>query len=392
MAKPPGGGRAPQPRRPAGAAGGRGGQWSPKPAADPPSSGGMHLGEDGAHDPLAPVDVQEPHSGRQPTRRPGGPSKLKLAGPRVYGRRLQVTVRRDPDPGAWVNPTMFGDETFRTLSDTPWEQGGAEEAKGLHAQVFVDMLNAGDARPCPEHAQAALRGTQEAGLKWAGSGWSIAQRYEQGSADCAMLEMAAATRAETYFRDRLLLWGGALSGPGLRNDYPILSTYVFPAELWGGGLWQGEDGRLMERLAMLEDNTGRSVMDRWWQVCEDTHPIRSGIQLPVFLLKNPDLDETVKKQCFGMLELAAQNRSGNSDWVKLLQRIANAEHEDCRFSDTVLSILRHYGRDNYHPVKDTIANALTRVRRLGWYPDSELVTSDAIKAEIDQHFGSEAYR
>ena len=392
MEKPPGAGTAPQPRRPAGALAGRGGQWSPKPVADMPAGGGVTLGEDGASDQPAAVDIHERRrGGRRPGRRNAETAKLKLAGPRVDGRRLQVTVRRDPDTGAWVNPTMFGDETFRMLSDAPWDQGGAEEAKGLHAQVFVDMLNAGDALPCPEHAKAALIGTQEAGYKWAG--WGSPNRAGQVSRGRDVLEIAAATRAEIYFRDRLLLWSSALPETAINCDTPIIHSYDLHAAFWGGNLWLGEDGRLLERLVMLEDNNGRSVMDRSWRGYEALPRHDEGLQLPVCLLRATDLDPAVKRQCFKMLELARQiSDNATLDWVTLFWRALGSGRADRRFSDTVISILRHYKNGNYHPVKGDIVTALIRLKRSGRYPDTDLVTSDAIEAEIDHHIGAESHR
>ena len=373
MAKPPGAGTAHQPRRPPGAAGGRGGQWSNKPVADSPPSGGIALGESapGASD----------AADGTPARQTSGPASIKLTGPRVRGRHLQVTIRRDPDTGMWVNPTMFGDEMFRTLSDAPWKEGGAEEAKGLHAQVFVDMLNAGDALPCPEHAKAALKGTQEAGKRWAGWGESRAKH----PASVQAVQIAAAVRAEIYFRNRLQLWGQ--TGAGEVHRYPPIVYLCGVMPLFLDIQWRGEDGRLMERLAMLEDSEGNTFLDKPEHIVVDAvmHLKQIYSRLPVCLLGMTDLDETVKAKCFDMLELAGLQ---GMDWKIMLMEIHQTARKESvhMVQDSVRNILRHTSDDANSKTRYELLEGLSLLKlNTRYYPVSELFECEFVRSQMHEH-------
>ena len=386
---------AAQPRRPSGTAGGRGGQWSNKPIADPPPGGGMALGEKGP-----PAAVRERLHRHGPPRHPSakGVDKIKLTGPKVRGRRLQVTIRRDPGTGEWANPTMFGDETVRRLSDTPWNETGAEEAKGVHAQVFVDMLNAGDARPCPEHAKAALHGTVRAGSAWAG--WDIFRPRQLGG-NCDMVRIAAAVRAEMYFRDRLILWDQDQTYAGPKYC-PIIYDFNLSA-LLNDREWDGEDGRLMERLAMLEDGKGRTMLDLRhdyhsnYPGHSDTHLTAADntLVLPVYLLGIPELDETVKAECFAMLEQVAT--PNKLTWGKLIHVVAvRAVRNRCKaqhFTDSLSNVVRHYSADDSHQIKWGILEAINRAPdKRHWldygHDNSGVIGSEYLQHEVERHAGA----
>ena len=383
-AKPPGPGTAHQPRRPAGAGGGRGGQWSNKPVADSPQTGGMRLSGGGS---AAGGAVDGRAGPTPPDRRHGEADSVKLAGPRAGGRRLQVTVRRDPDTGMWVNPTMFGDEAVRMFSDTPWGEGGAEEAKGVHAQVFVDMLNAGDALPCPEHAKAALKGTQKAGQKWAG--WPN-PRASIPVSDHAVL-ISAAARSETYFRDRLHRWGQT----GADDDGLSYPPVVYDCELYGlfsDEQWQGEDGRLLERLAMLEDLRGNTVLDKPNLILTGHRDVNQRYScLPLYLLGFAGLDQTVKIKCLDMLEMA-QLQYEDWEWIVLeIHRAANRASV-CVLPDAVSNIL-HYTRDDGDNgnLRYNLIKGLAKLKGSGWHPDSELFTREFLGSEINEHIAAELF-
>ena len=302
------------------------------------------------------------------------------------GRRLQVTIRRDPDTGEWVNPTMFGDATFRTLSDASWYQGGAEEAKGLHAQVFVDMLNAGDALPCPEHAQAALTGTQEAGIRWAGWRASRANGFALGHP----VQITAAARAEMYFGDRLLLWGSAGSDWDWGFDHiPIIykaNSNGFLYSVFNDSLWHGDDGRLVERVAMLKDNRGRSLVDLSHHFFERRHPDHEGdeVCLPVYLLGVSDIDESVQAKCLSMLEAANMS---SRDWELLFRSV---HLSICGggvrvLPDSVRNIVRRLPPDGDNPISGHMLSGLYRFTRWGMFPDCELSTCWFLQSEISKH-------
>ena len=389
---------AAQPRRSAGVPGGRGGQWSNKPMADPlPPGGGMELGEGEGPDAAgetpgsgAPAQLQESAA---------EVDKIKLTGPKAGGRRLTVIVKRDPGTGEWSNPTVFGDATVRTLSDTPWNEEGAEEAKGLHAQVFVDMLNAGDARPCPDHAKAALRGTVRAGTLWAG--WELF-RPRRPRESCDMVRLAAATRAEMYFRDRLLLWDQyeTYAGP---KYCPIIYDRNL-SSMFDDKEWDGEDGRLMERLAMLKDGNGRTMLDLRHDY-HSNYPNRSNrrlseaentLVLPVYLLGIPELDETVKAECFDLLEQVT--RPHELTWGKLIHVVSlRSIRNRCKaqhFTNALSNLVRHYSSDDRHQIKWGILEAVNRSQsQKPWldytYDNSGVLDSEYLQHEVELHARAE---
>ena len=375
-----------QPRRPSGAGGGRGGQWSNKPIADSPPGGGMRLGGQ------RPGAVRERLHRHGPPRHPSakGVDKIKLAGPKVRGRRLQVTVRRDPRTGEWANPTMFGDETVRMFSDTPWNEEGAEEAKGLHAQVFVDMLNAGDARPTESHARRALHGTVRAGVAWAGWPSSYPKSDDE---HCDLVNVAAAVRAEMYFRDRLILWDNAQEEDDSHYCPVVYECYLHP--MFDSRQWDGEDGRLMERLAMLKDGKGRTMLDLRHDhyfnrlssspdLTRERSPDKT-LMLPVYLLGIPDLDETVKAESLELIEKCQTQHK----WSVLINMVANREktgEKVTHFTRALRNIVSHYPPEqHHHPTTWGILQALSRFKVSSGrvYPDPDMLRCEILQSGID---------
>ena len=314
-------------------------------------------------------------------------TRVKLTGPKVDGRRLNATIRRDPDTGVWVNPTMFGDETVRMLSDTPWDQGGAEEAKGLYAQVFADMLNAGDALPCPEHAKMALIGAYDAGYRWAGWDEYRPRSYKEIPDGCLMVRMASAVRSEHYFRDRLHLWDNPLADD---RYSPIIYEYYMPPQ-FGSFEWNGVDGRTMERLAMLKDRNGRTMLDPPEHGTQVLWPGMEEFDVPVYLLGIADIDETVKVKSFDLIEHHVRTRHPHrqnwrtwNEWDTLIRAGKVIERDGGTIKhliDSARTVVRHYP-DMDNMIKGGLLEAIQRSGQ----PDSELLKCETLQTEINRYY------
>ena len=365
--------RRPQPRRPPGSR--QGGRYAPNAVADRPSPApgdGLSL----AARPAAPGEflwslAEEPHPGL-PIKE--GPDKLLIRSiptTNVFPKRRQATISRPDRPNAqWENHTPFGQPFVRSMRER-WDD--SELGIEMPAQVAVDMLNSGDADPADDSSMEAVR----VGVACACETWGAVisphwpGRYiangvraiREDGYKWALTAAAAAARADRYlmdYRDGHRVYAEPADASGRKAPMHSWQRLFGVDGWWHFGVfhhnvWQGADGRLLERMAAHCDTDGEDTMFRPHQNRLQPHESRhhhsldlsSHLALGVLALDPPPCRRVYADACAHLKKHPITPSRAFSGWWRGRPGALDKDAQD-----RALAMALGYGLPSSHPLRD----------------------------------------